>query len=74
MGSCPNLTLAGPHTPSATGTLLQQCVNQLHLTDVTAYQPASRYWPFQIYESLICLAIALVLAGVSFWWVRRRIS
>lgn len=74
VGSCPNLTLAGPHTPSATGTLLQQCVNQLHLTDVTAYQPASRYWPFQIYESLICLAIALVLAGVSFWWVRRRIS
>jgi len=73
VGSCPNLTLEG-HAHAAAGNLVQQCVNQLHLVDVTSYQPASRYWPFQIYESLLCLAIALVLAGISFWWVRRRIS
>jgi hypothetical protein len=71
VGSCPNLVA---HRPDQGGNLLAQCVNQLHLTDVTSYQPASRYWPFQIYESLLCLAIALVLAGISLWWVRRRLS
>jgi hypothetical protein len=74
VGSCPNLTLTGQTHGSASGHLIQQCFNQLRLTDVTSYQPASRYWPFQIYESLLCLAIALLLAGISFWWVRRRIS
>ena len=71
VGSCPNLVAHNSHQG---GNLLAQCVNQLHLTDVTSYQPAGRYWPFQIYESLLCLAIALVLAAISFWWVRRRIS
>lgn len=74
VGSCPNLRPQGIGHSTGTAHLIAQCVNQLHLSDVTAYQPASRYWPFQIYESLICLAIALVLAGISVWWVRRRLS
>ena len=72
VGSCPNLKPSG--NPTAANHLVQRCVNQLHLTNVISYQPASRYWPFQIYESLLCLAIALLLAGISVWWVRRRIS
>ncbi len=38
------------------------------------YQPASRYWAIQSYETAIflALALALVLAGVCVWWVRRR--
>jgi ABC-2 family transporter protein len=71
-GSCPDLTPSG--RPGTTTNLVQQCVNQLHLTDVIRYQPPSRYWPFQIEESLLCLALALLLAGLSLWWVRRRIS
>jgi hypothetical protein len=54
--------------------VVQHCVHQLHLTDVIRNQPASRYWPFQIEESLLCVALALLLAGLSLWWVRRRIS
>ena len=34
------------------------------------YQPADRYWTFQILETLIWLAIALALAGLSFRRIR----
>jgi hypothetical protein len=52
--------------------LSRACINSLR--SVVTYQPASRYWPFQAYEMTIFLALALILAGVSFWWVRRRLS
>ena len=41
---------------------------------VVTYQPASRYWPFQIYETALFVVLALALAGVSVWWVRRRLT
>ncbi|HWF22221.1 MAG TPA: hypothetical protein VG226_08745 [Acidimicrobiales bacterium] len=42
--------------------------------EVVAYQPASRYWLFQWYELAIFLGAALVLGGLCFWWVRRRLT
>jgi hypothetical protein len=72
VGSCPNLKVSD--SSSQAGDLLQRCVNQLHLTNAISYQPSSRYWPFQIYESLLCLALAVILGGLSMWWVRRRLS
>jgi MYXO-CTERM domain-containing protein len=36
------------------------------------YQPASRYWTFQGYETAIFLALAL--AGICFWRIRRRLA
>jgi hypothetical protein len=48
------------------------CTSSLHT--VVTYQPASRYWPFQAYEMAIFLALALILAGLCFWWVRQRLS
>jgi hypothetical protein len=38
------------------------------------YQPASRFWPFQWYETGIYTALALGLAGFCFWSLRRRLS
>jgi hypothetical protein len=38
------------------------------------YQPASRFWPFQWYETGIYTALALALAGFCFWSLRRRLS
>jgi ABC-type transport system involved in multi-copper enzyme maturation permease subunit len=35
------------------------------------YQPASRFWSFQIYETAIFLALALILIGFCLWWQRR---
>jgi len=38
------------------------------------YQPASRYWPLQGMETALFVVLALLLAGVTFWWVRHRVS
>jgi hypothetical protein len=38
------------------------------------YQPSSRFWPFQWYETGIYAALALALAGFCFWWTRHRLS
>jgi hypothetical protein len=40
---------------------------------VVIYQPASRYWAFQWYETAIFVGAALVLVAFCFWWVRRRL-
>jgi hypothetical protein len=45
-----------------------------NLREVLASQPASRYWAFQWYEMAIFLALALVMAGFCFWWIRHRVS
>jgi hypothetical protein len=36
------------------------------------YQPDSRYWAFQWYETVIFLALAAALAGYSCWRISRR--
>ncbi|HEY7850841.1 MAG TPA: hypothetical protein VIC27_12300 [Ktedonobacterales bacterium] len=37
------------------------------------YQPADRFWRFQITETLIYLALTVALLGLTFWWAQRRI-
>jgi hypothetical protein len=44
----------------------------LHLRQVLTFQPASRFWAFQWYETAIFLAAAVALTGFCFWWVRRK--
>ena len=68
------------HAPSAclSQTASQQACNvsiaRLHLRQLVTYQPASRYWPLQWYETAIFLALALLLAGVCAWRIRYRVS
>jgi len=45
------------------------CARHHGLREVFSYQPASRYWPFQWEETAIFLALALVLVGISVWWL-----
>ncbi|MDT3446772.1 ABC transporter permease subunit [Pseudofrankia sp. BMG5.37] len=49
-------------------------MKQLGYRQQVTYQPASRFWPFQWYETGIYTALALGLAGFCFWWIRRRLS
>jgi hypothetical protein len=49
-------------------------IESLHLRQTVTYQPASRYWAFQWAETAVYLALALALAGFSFWWINRNRS
>jgi hypothetical protein len=49
-------------------------ISQLGYRQQVAYQPASRFWAFQWFETAIFLALSLGLAGFCFWWIRRRLS
>jgi hypothetical protein len=39
---------------------------------VITYQPASRFWAFQWYETGIFLAFAVALGGFCIWWLSRH--
>jgi hypothetical protein len=71
--ACPNIG-----TPKRTGNpeAFQACIAKMsaRFHETVTYQPAGRYWTFQGIETSIFLALALVLAGFSFWWVRRRLT
>jgi hypothetical protein len=55
---------------------LTACATKLSATfhQTVAYQPASRYWPFQWAELGVFAALALALAAFSAWWIRRRLA
>jgi hypothetical protein len=38
------------------------------------YQPMSHFWRLQWAETGLYLAASALLAGLSFWWIRRRLS
>ena len=53
---------------------LFQCFAQHGYTQVTSYQPASRFWPFQWIEGGWLLALSVLLIAVTVWLVRRRVT
>jgi ABC-type transport system involved in multi-copper enzyme maturation permease subunit len=64
----PATKACGPQSPS-----LHACpdyINSLHLRQTVTYQPLSRYWPLQWYETAVYLAVALFLAGLCFLRIR----
>lgn len=85
--TCPGLSKALTAPPQGAGGDVRQvpdgvasavtdCVTRISANYHVAvtYQPASRYWLFQWYETAIFLGFALALAGFSFWWIRRRLN
>jgi hypothetical protein len=52
--------------------IVTACARHYDLRQIVTYQPMNRYWPFQMVESAIFIGLALVLAGFSLWWIRRR--
>jgi ABC-2 family transporter protein len=64
------------HTSSQAQQAFTQCFTALSTKyhEVVSYQPASRFWTFQAIETVLFIALAVVLAGGCAWWVRHRIS
>jgi hypothetical protein len=60
--------------PDTTQSTLHDCVARLSGTyhELLTYQPANRYWLFQIIETAAFSGGALLLAGAVYWWLRRR--
>jgi hypothetical protein len=59
---------------TGSGQACDSYIDALHLRQAVTYQPASRYWTFQWYETAIYLALSLMLTAVCFWMIRRRIT
>jgi hypothetical protein len=54
--------------------LSTSCLQHHGAYNYVVYQPASRFWALQGIESGIYVALALLLAGASVWWIRHRIA
>ncbi len=72
---------SGPCAPSPDAASFEQglspClaeVTRLGYRQQVTYQPSSRFWAFQWYETGIYTALTLGLAGFCFWRIRRRLS
>ncbi len=50
-----------------------QCVQAHGWLISYVYQPADRFWRFQITETLIYLALTVALLALTYWWIQRRI-
>jgi hypothetical protein len=73
--ACPALG-AGRRPAPQTQADYQACLAKIaaRFHEAVTYQPASRYWLFQWYETSIFLGLALILTGLCFWWIRRRLT
>lgn len=49
-----------------------ECLDKLGLHFDYTYQPASRYWPFQLIELSIFLALSALVTWLGFRWIRTR--
>jgi hypothetical protein len=70
----PVSTVPGTQACGGGASTMQSCrayLATLHLRQVLSYQPASRYWALQWYETAGYLALALLLSGLCFLRIQR---
>jgi hypothetical protein len=63
-----------PHVLSGGSSEWDNCLASHGIRVVVSYQPVSHYWPLQLAETGLFLALALTLAGLCFWRLGRRLS
>lgn len=74
---CPSITAPpasihpgqGP-SPAVMQACLDRVAQSFHV--LVAYQPESRFWTFQLLETGIFVALAVLAAAACYWWVTRR--
>jgi hypothetical protein len=64
---------SGPPSPEGPSACFAE-INRLGYRQQVTYQPSSRFWPFQWYETGIYTALALGLAGFCSWRIRQRLA
>ena len=64
----PELFQPGPATPADLGDPVQYLI-QHGYTQLTTYQPAGRFWPFQLIEGGWLLALSVLLIATAVWLV-----
>jgi hypothetical protein len=69
---CQQLLNTGPTAKSGSMSAVFSCMQAHGWRAFAAYQPSSRYWPFQGIETGIYVLLAAVLVAVTFAIVRRR--
>jgi hypothetical protein len=76
IGTPPRSTPTGARVRPGSPADFQACITKLSAKfhETVTYQPGSRFWTFQSYETAIFLALALILTGISYWWIRRRLT
>lgn len=47
---------------------------RLGYRQLITYQPAGRFWAFQLEETALYLVAAALLTGLCTWWIQRRVS
>jgi hypothetical protein len=62
----------GKQAKPASAAAMWRCMDSRGIRVSVTYQPAGRYWPLQLVETGIFLALALALAGLCFWRLGRR--
>jgi hypothetical protein len=68
---CPDVPPGpGPDTAAR----LAACVERNGVHVLAVYQPADRYWRFQLTEAAIYAVLSIGLIGASAWWLRHRTS
>ena len=80
--ACPGIVAPPRQVPAGTTAhagnpaAFNDCVAKLsaRFHETVTYQPAGRFWTFQSFETATYLGLALILTGISFWWVRRRLT
>jgi hypothetical protein len=65
----------GPPPPACLTSSFKDCTNSisaLHLKEAISFEPPSRFWALQGYETGAYLLLAVVLAAACTWWLNRR--
>jgi hypothetical protein len=60
--------------PDAQPRVCDEWLGSLRLRQDLTFHPDSHFWPLQLVETGILLAVAALLTWFCFWWVRRRLS